>query len=123
MVRKQRPSGNDSFQAWVGGEATMQQPETRLYRAVVLQAVADIAGPRLGSEGATGRWPLLSAERRLRQRAFEWVLDDADYPFSFRDCCRVLGLAAQRGREGLVQMTGLRAGPYRAANGGPKELE
>lgn len=101
----------------------MQQPEIRLYRAVVLQAVADISGPRMGTGAAAGRWPLASAERRCRQRAFEWVLDDADYPFSFRDCCRVLGLAAQRGREGLVQMTGLRAGSYRAANGGPKEFE
>src|SRR3989442_14883240 len=75
----------------------MEPGELRLYRAVMLQTLRDVADvPNGGCSPARA-----SAALRLKQRAMQWVEDDARYAFSFRDCCRVLGLNLQRARSVL----------------------
>jgi hypothetical protein len=82
----------------------MYQGELKLYRAVMLQAAQDIAdsnqhrrgGNRIGNDSVRA---LQSHHSALR-----WVADDADYPFSFRNCCQVLGVDFRRARQHLTRL-------------------
>jgi len=81
----------------------MHQGELKLYRAVMLQAAQDIAD----SNQVRHRERLGNGSIRAMQShysALQWLADDADYPFSFRNCCQVLGLNTRRAREHLIRL-------------------
>ncbi|HTY54158.1 MAG TPA: hypothetical protein VMB26_03100 [Candidatus Binataceae bacterium] len=83
----------------------MYESELKLYRAVMLQAAQDIAdsnqsrrdGNRIGNDSVRA---LQSHHSALR-----WITDDADYPFSFRNCCQVLGVDFRRARRHLIRLS------------------
>ena len=81
---------------------SVESGETRLYRAVMMQTVRDVLD-RPGPECSPIR---MRALLRRTQRAMAWVDDDSCYAFSFRDCCRVLGLNYLRARKVMVRFAG-----------------
>ena len=89
------------------------QGELKLYRAVMLQAAQDIADSNLSGDsdrnGATR-----AAAVRSHQSALRWLDDAADYPFSFRNCCQVLGFDPRRTRQSLMRLAGLKTSGRRA---------
>ncbi len=89
------------------------QGEIKLYRAVMLQAAQDIAdsNPTCASDrnGVTR-----AAVAKSNRSALRWLADEADYPFSFRDCCHVLGFDPRRTRKYLMRLAGLKISGRRA---------
>ena len=89
------------------------QGELKLYRAVMLQAAQDIADSNLsGDPDRNG--VARAAAVRSHQSALRWLDDDADYPFSFRNCCQVLGFDPRRTRQSLMRLAGLKTSGRRA---------
>jgi hypothetical protein len=83
----------------------MHQGELKLYRAVMLQAAQDIADSNQTRHGGNrpGNGFVKAVQRHYS--ALQWLADDADYPFSFRNCCQVLGLNFRCAREHLTRLT------------------
>ena len=72
----------------------------RLYRAILEDALECLEGR--GAPSSIGR--RLQYERgRRRQEALQWMLSDAEYCFSFRTVCEVLGLEVGAVRSRLRQ--------------------
>ncbi len=89
------------------------QGEIKLYRAVMLQAAQDIAdsNPTCDSDrNGVAR----AAAANSHRAALRWLADDADYPFSFRDCCHVLGFDPRRTRKYLMRLADLKTAGRRA---------
>jgi hypothetical protein len=81
----------------------MHQGELKLYRAVLLQAAQDIADSDQTRDGKrSGNDSVMAVQSHYA--ALQWVADDADYPFSFRNCCQVLGLNFSRARQHLIRL-------------------
>jgi len=79
--------------------------ELKLYRAVMLQAAQDIADSKQ-SRHADNRFPNDSVRAlQSHHAALRWLADDAEYPFSFRNCCQVLGLNFRSARQHLMRLT------------------
>ncbi len=93
----------------------MQQGEIKLYSAVMIQAAFDIADLSRASDPTYGHGTGVRNLRRGQFSAMRWVADSADYPFSFRNCCQVLGIEPRRARQRLMRLAGL-ALPARQAS-------
>ena len=101
----------------------MSRSEHNLYVAVVMQALEDLAGitRRAATEAPATEPPVAKQPPpRIRENALRWLCDDDDYPFSFRDCCRVLRLNPVSSRRHLLAAIGLKGfGPEFIASGAP----
>lgn len=89
------------------------QGELKLYRAVMLQAAQDIADSNLSGDPDRNDASLAAAVRS-HQSALRWLDDEADYPFSFRNCCQVLGFDPRCTRKSLMRLAGLKTSGRRA---------
>ncbi len=87
--------------------------ELKLYRAVMLQAAQDIADSNLSGD-RNGHDVACTGTAQSHHSALRWLADDADYPFSFRDCCQVLGFDPRRTRKYLMRLAGLKTSGRRA---------
>jgi hypothetical protein len=74
----------------------MEHEEICLYRAVMLQTIKDIVDARRPQPGTTAI--------RRGDRAMSWIDDDGHYPFSFRDCCRTLGIEYRQARKTIQDL-------------------
>ncbi len=81
----------------------MHKGELKLYRAVMLQAAQDIADSSLLSSLDSSGMPRVP-NVQSHFSALQWLADDADYPFSFCDCCYALGLDPHRARQSLSRL-------------------
>src|SRR5262245_3298316 len=72
----------------------------RLYRAILEDALECLAGRGVPSSMGT-RTPY--ERTRRRQEAWEWMVSDAEFCFSFRTVCAVLGLEVEAVRSQLRQ--------------------
>lgn len=89
------------------------QGELKLYRAVMLQAAQDIADSNLSGD-RNGHGVACAGAVQGHHSALRWLADDADYTFSFRDCCHVLGFDPRRTRKYLMRLAGLKTSGRRA---------
>lgn len=92
-------------QFWDRRGPVIASPEGRLLLAVLDEALATY----LRYAGATDR-----RARRLFDEAEEWIFSPAiDWPFSFENICRVLGIEPEYVRRGLVSSKAPRRGGAR----------